>query len=595
MELIIILITLGLSISNMPNKINQNKLLKSHSIVKRKISSTNRNNLTLVGFWNYEEGNDTIADEIFYGYIQFKVYFIGDKSLSHYNYANISIKVQLANHTNLSRTIRCNHTNNIGTYKIKASSYFCRIIFLNGLPNIKAVTPIVNFKFYNTTNSVADFTEQKIEKSSISDMTINSLRNQTISIDYDTFYLNEIELKNNKFILKGNYSANITETQINLNLSGTIYNASITKEEIKFNASTSSKIDEYLHGKMQKNTEGKYILIYAGQGVDDHLIYPVSNQFIGVLGAGNYQKPTKEKDAKNQLYLSGTQYYLNNLKKYIKFNTTIFFNSLRLRNLEESRITIEANGTLKENNQEKDLAIYDIQYLGTANKIISLMTPPFNFRFSEDEINYEKMGEEINIPLYINLLEVDNFNFERMTNISKVKGKNSTVFYLDFNLPESSTIENQNSSYLKYIPANNNTIEDQVKCSIQKQSLIYRIICFPKKNIFTNISTIKIVIYEKSSNLRIRFLQSRTNTMLLPPPNADGIINFTYSQPKFNYRHTKGGLSAGAIVAIVLSTVAVVVAIGIALVFLNKMKANPPPIRNPSDMNLANSTSNINK
>ena len=595
MALIIILITLGLSSSNMQNEINQNKLLKCHSIVNRKISSINRNNLTLVGFGDYEEGNDIFAETIPYDYIQFKVYFIGDKNLSNYNHVNISILVQLANHTNLSRTIRCNHTNNINTYKIKASSYFCRNIFLNGLSNIEAVTPIVNYKFYNTTNPALELTEQKIEKSSISDMTINSLRNQTTSIDYDTFYLNEIELEKNKFILKGNYSANVTETQINLNLSGTIYNASVTKEEIKFNASTSSKIDEYLHGKMQKNAEGKYILIYSGQGVDDHLIYPVENQFIEVLGFGNYQPPTKEQDAKNRLYLTGTQYYLNNLKKYIKFNTTIFFNSLRLRNLVESSITIEANGTLVENNQEKDLAMYDNQFQGTANKSISGMTAPFNIRFSDNGIDYEKMGEEFNIPLYINLLEEDNFIFEKMTSISKVKRKNSTAFYLDFTLSESSNIENQNTSYLKYIPANNNTIEDQVKCSIQKQSLSFRIICFPKKNIFTNISTIKIVIKEKSSNLRIRFLQSETNTVLLPPSNADGIINFTYSQPKFNYRHTKSGLSAGAIVAIVLSTVAVVVAIGIALVFLHKMKANPPPIRYPSDMNLANSNSNINK
>lgn len=182
-----------------------------------------------------------------------------------------------------------------------------------------------------------------------------------------------------------------------------------------------------------------------------------------------------------------------------------------------------------------------------------------------------------------------------MGNIDDKIDKNTTSFSLYFDLSEDSILPIRNSSdaYLKYNPENNNTKQDEIKCVIQKYES-YILICFPKKNVNTSINTIKIIINEtsSSSNSRLRSLQSGTNRTILPPADAKGEINFAYT--RINYKRSEGGLSAGAIVAIVLATVAAVVALGLAILFLNRMKASPPPIKNPSDLNIANSASNIN-
>ena len=572
--LIIILITLGLSTS----------------ISGRKISTNEHKDLMLVGFWDYFT---LILPAQNFWQLKFDVHFIRDSSFPKYSDMNMSTSILLNNNTEFKHEFGCIR-NNYNETELEDLSYSCVDSSLKYILEIKAITPIINFKFYNDNNSFVKVTEQNIDNSSLVDTTIKTLINLTNNIDYDIFYLNKIELKDKEFTLRGNLSGNYTEARINLTLSGTKYNAFVTNEVIKFNVT--GKIDDYLHGKMQESTnEGKYILIYSKKGIDDHLIYPVPNKFIEVLGFVNYQKPTEKTDAKNQLYISGTQYSLNSLKPYIRFNTTIYFNSYNsLRNLEDSSLIIEANGTLVENNQEKDLAIYNITYFGTANKTILGMSPSSDLEFSDDGINYVKSEEEITIPSYANLLEEADNNFERMDYINNETENNSTSFSLDFNTSKRLKIENQTNAYIKYHPDNNSTKIDIIKCSCKNQSTYYKIICFPKKDVNTTIQTLTIIVTEKSSNRRLRFLQSETNRTMLPPTDANGIINFTYAQPKINFKRSKGGLSAGAIVAIVLATVFAVVAIGFAILFLHKMPASPPPIRTPTDMNLANSTSNIN-
>ena len=574
--LIIILITLGFSTS----------------ISGRKISVYEYKNLMLVGFWEFHESSIGMDSSI-NNFLQFDVHFIRDSRFPKYSDMNMSTSILLNNNTEFKHEFECMR-NNYNETELEDLSYTCVTSRLNNLLEIKAITPIVNFKFYNDNNSVINVTEKDIDNSSFVDTTIKTLINLRDNIDYDIFYLNKIELKNKEFTLRGNLTGNYTEARINLTLSGTKYNAFVTNESIKFNVT--ENIDDFLHGKMQESTnEGKYILIYTKKGIDDHLIYPVPNKFIEVLGFGNYQKPTEKTDAQNQLYLSGTQYSLNSLKLYIKFYITIYFNIYNgLTNLKNSSLIVEANGTLVENNQEKDLAIYNITYFGTANKTILRMVPLSNLEFSDDGIKYEKSEEEITIPSDTNLLEEEIIIFERMAYINNETEKNSTSFSLDFNTSERLKIENQSNAYIKYHPDNNKTKIDLIKCSCKNQSTYYRIICFPKKDVYTTIQTIIIIITEKRSNRRLRFLQSETNRTILPPTNANGIINFTYDQPKINFKRSKGGLSAGAIVALILATVFAVVAIGFAILFLNKIPASPPPIRTPTDMNLSNSTSNIN-
>ena len=589
MKLIIVLITLGLSISNF-----KNKFLEKSNIVGRKLSTINSKNFMLVGFSDYKETNMTVSDVASYGNLKFSIHSITNNSFPYYMKTNVSISIQLDNNTNLTPDAICDVTTNNMTNELKNWTYKCGTNFPNAVPNIKKVIPKINFSFYNDTNSTPYvIAEYDIEKSSIADKTINSLKEQNESIIYETFYLNKTIFEKNttEFILKGNLSYNETQTYtyINLTLKGIEFNSSLTNNEIRFNPR--GKIDDYLHGKMATKN-GTYVLIYAPNGVNDHLSYPIPKQYINVLDFGNFQK-LRSQNATNQLYFEGTSYALNKLKPYIRFNTTIYYNSLR--NLEESNTTITANGTLADIDQIQNFAIYNVTYPDTANKNITFMSPPLNFEFSEDGATYEKINEEINIPSYVNLLQVGNISVERMGNINDKIDKNTTSFSLYFDLSEDSILPIRNSSdaYLKYNPENNNTKQDEIKCVIQKYES-YILICFPKKNVNTSINTIKIIINEtsSSSNSRLRSLQSGTNRTILPPADAKGEINFAYT--RINYKRSEGGLSAGAIVAIVLATVAAVVALGLAILFLNRMKASPPPIKNPSDLNIANSASNIN-
>jgi hypothetical protein len=589
MKLIIVLITLGLSISNF-----KNKFLEKSSILSRKLSTINSKNFMLVGFSDYKETNMTVSDVASYGNLKFSIHSITNNSFPYYMKTNVSISIQLDNNTNLTPDAICDVTTNNMTNELKNWTYKCGTNFPNAVPNIKKVIPKINFSFYNDTNSTPYvIAEYDIEKSSIADKTINSLKEQNESIIYETFYLNKTIFEKNttEFILKGNLSYNETQTYtyINLTLLGIEFNSSLTNNEIRFNPR--GKIDDYLHGKMATKS-GTYVLIYAPNGVNDHLSYPIPKQYINVLDFGNFQK-LRSQNATNQLYFEGTSYALNKLKPYIRFNTTIYYNSLR--NLEESNTTITANGTLADIDQIQNFAIYNVTYPDTANKNITFMSPPLNFEFSEDGATYEKINEEINIPSYVNLLQVGNISVERMGNINDKIDKNTTSFSLYFDLSEDSILPIRNSSdaYLKYNPENNNTKQDEIKCVIQKYES-YILICFPKKNVNTSINTIKIIINEtsSSSNSRLRSLQSGTNRTILPPADAKGEINFAYT--RINYKRSEGGLSAGAIVAIVLATVAAVVALGLVIFFLNRMKSTPPPIKNPSDLNFANSASNIN-
>ena len=591
MKLIIVLITLGLSISNF-----KNKFLEKSNIVGRKLSTINSKNFMLVGFSDYQE-TFVSGTRVSNCSLKFSMHFITNNSFPYYMKINVPISIQFANKTNFTPNTICELKNNM-INKLKNWTYECKTdnfaIAVPNVSNITEVIPKINFSFYNDTNSTPYvIAEYDIEKSSIADKTINSLKEQNESIIYETFYLNKTIFEKNttEFILKGNLSYNETQTYtyINLTLLGIEFNSSLTNNEIRFNPR--GKIDDYLHGKMATKS-GTYVLIYAPNGVNDHLSYPIPKQYINVLDFGNFQK-LRSQNATNQLFFEGTLYALNKLKPYIRFNTTIYYNSLR--NLEESNTTITANGTLADIDQIQNFAIYNVTYPDTANKNITFMSPPLNFEFSEDGATYEKINEEINIPSYVNLLQVGNISVERMGNIDDKIDKNTTSFSLYFDLSEDSILPIRNSSdaYLKYNPENNNTKQDEIKCVIQKYES-YILICFPKKNVNTSINTIKIIINEtsSSSNSRLRSLQSGTNRTILPPADAKGEINFAYT--RINYKRSEGGLSAGAIVAIVLATVAAVVALGLAILFLNRMKASPPPIKNPSDLNIANSASNIN-
>jgi len=570
-QLIIILVILGLSTS----------------ATMRKLSSNNPKSIMLVGFSGYhstlsqqDEGHPQTT-------INFQVHFIKEKNTTSYLNMSLPISLELKNTSKLRLDINCTYKNidDEGKKEIVTYNCFYDTTIINK-SDIQSVTPIINFTFYSNGISIR-VTENDIDKSSYADTTIKNLTTLHSDIKYDIFYLDKIILnKNDEFILTGNFYDNESATTINLTLSQKKYNASVTKDKIVFKPS--GTLDDYLHGKMEETIKNStYVIIFAEKGVDDHLKYPVDKK-IELSSFGNYTKPTANSDAYNYLYITGNQYILNGLEKFIRFNTTIKY-------LNEST-TIEANGTLIENNQTKDIAVYNITYYGTKNKNIISIEPPKNIEFSENETNYERYNE-ISISSDLNLLEEEEIIIERMSNINGLKDNNSTSFTYEFNLTGDPifNLGIQKDAYLKYHPNNNISMNDEIKCVVQHFALIYRMICTPTKNVYTNFNTTKIIILNiTSSNSRLRALQSTTNRTILPPSDTKEIINFTYPNYHVYRKIKKSGLSAGAIVAIVLATVAAVAALGIAIFFLGRAKANPPPIRNPSDLKMVNSTSNIN-
>ena len=570
-QLIIILVILGLSTS----------------ATMRKLSSNNPKSIMLVGFSGYHSELSQQDEEHPRTFINFQVHFIKEKNTTNYIDMSLPISFELKNTTKLRLDINCSYINVDDEGKKLIETYFCFTgTTIINKSDIQSVTPIINFTFYSNGSSIR-VTENDIDKSSYADTTIKNLAILHSDIKYDIFYLDKIILnKNDEFILAGNLSNNESATKINLTLSQKKYNASVTKDKIVFKPSRT--LDDYLHGKMEETIKNStYVIIFAEKGVDDHLKYPVDKK-IELSSFGNYTKPTANSDAYNYLYITGNQYILNGLEKFIRFNTTIKY-------LNEST-TIEANGTLIENNQTTDIVVYNITYYGTKNKNIISIEPPKYIEFSENGTNYERYNEtSISPDLY--LLEEEEIIIERMSNVTGLMYKNSTSFTYDFSLTGDPifNIGIQKDAYLKYHPNNNITMNDEIKCLVQHFSYSYRMICTPKKNVYTNFNTTKIIILNiTSSNSRLRVLQSTTNRTILPPSDTKEIINFTYPNYHVYRKIKKSGLSAGAIVAIVLATIAAVAALGIAIFFLGRAKANPPPIRNPSDLNMVNSTSNIN-
>ena len=121
-------------------------------------------------------------------------------------------------------------------------------------------------------------------------------------------------------------------------------------------------------------------------------------------------------------------------------------------------------------------------------------------------------------------------------------------------------------------------------------------LCSTRKSIHAILRDVSIIIKPQISS-RLRILQTNTtnNKTFLFPQDNDKLMNYEYSAKTHDYfrRSKSTGLSAGAIVAIILSSIAALVAVGLVFFFLRKNQT-PPVIKNQPDFNVINSTSNIN-
>ena len=588
--LLFFIIALKLSTVNTSNQINTKKLSEKFKVLNRKSSVNSERPLMLVGFWDYVEYAKVTHKQWTYN-VSFDVNFIKEINFPIYEYMNMTIYVKYGDYNDSYYNISCPNFKIFNeTDELEDASYICLSLIEH--PDIIEVKPLINFTFYNGSNPLVTYTEDNITKSSIADDTINDITNYEDDINYDVFYLKEIELKGNEFTLKGNFSQSYEGKQIYLNLSGIIYNYTITKDSIKFNAT--KEINEHLHGKMPNSTNGTLILFYAKSGVDDSLVYPIVNEYIEAIGFGNYKKPTTTANATNDLFFTGTQYALNVLKECIRFNTTIVYKSLRI--LEES-IQVTAFGNQTGNDQENDYVIYHITYPNTANKEIISLSSPTSFEFSSDGKTYTKSNDEIDISPNLNLTNTKNLSIERMEFLGEPDTTTSNSLSFDFNISKKLSLRDDKLAYLSYIP-NDIDKRTEIKCYIINNTLPYRMVCSPKHFIIARINQLIFYIPDVgSSSRRLRSLSQETNRTLFPPSNASGIIEYYYNPSDgntFSRKTTSNGLSAGAIVAIVLSTVAAVVAVGVAFLLLNRVKVTPSPIKTPTDVNFANTSTNIN-
>lgn len=578
--LFISLLLLEFSSTNTSGPAKHTKLPENFSLIKRRCYANSPKNPILIGY-----SSRGVNPDKFQNVVNFSVHLVKEASIPTYNYLNMTLFIEFDDRQNYSSTIKCYYDSSSSNLyeEVQNITYFCQDKFPKQNGTILSEN---NTIFYNDSNKVLNC---NIDKSSSVNNNRRILTVEHLVESYDIFNLKEIEFKDGEYNLNGKLlnKTDYTGKNINLIISEKVYNYIITNDSIKFNITNETyTINDTLHLKMPNDS----ILFFAKSGVYDKLIYPIYNPHVELIGFSNYQAPNDKSNAKNQLLFTGTQYLLNRLEDYIKFKVNIESNNLR--NLDES---IEASGKKNASDQENNYVIYDIEYPGTINKNIIKMTMVDNsFKFSETSTGtFTTFDEDIEISPDYNLLNKNNMSVEKMEKLTYKSNPTSLAF--DITTSKNLSLTNSKNAYMSYRTYNKNE-RKEVNCFVQNDTIPYKIVCSPREYIYTPIQYLRFFIPEISSNNR-RLSDVETNRTFLPPEDEKGFIEYDYNPDSniYSKKIKSNGLSAGAIVAIVLSTVAAVVAVGIAFFLLNRRFATPPlPAKTTSDLNMVNSTAQIN-
>ena len=451
-----------------------------------------------------------------------------------------------------------------------------------------------NFKFNSTNVNVTAVVlgESDIDESLLSKETINDITTQNINWDFEAFYLDNIDKVNNEFILNGKMNRSFTEETALLNFTNNILTCSVNSSVIKF--TPSGTINHHLVGKLANISYTKKILIFSTDYDNDLIQYPIEeNSYIDLLDMNSYSAPGINKNATNRAYFRGT---LNNLKYYMRFTARIF-NSTSLRNLQQSYKDVNATGERIYYDLNTGLFIYNISYNETANITSKIRIESLHdYKFSNNLKSFPPMKSTV-IVINENL-DLTNENSQIPESLSYISSKpniDSTSFSFDLKFPSSnqSLINGKQPVYLKYYNLEISNFSE-INCTIENKTQLCSILCEPKKDVYTQFKRMHVIIPNITSR-RLRFLDSTRNRTFFTPTNATGDIQFEYNPDLNTFARKaskKKGLSGGAIAAIVLATVAAVASVGIAMFFLNRGPVNP--IKTSTEMNLPNSTTNIN-
>ena len=566
------------------------KLLLISCIFALNIFSIKTKELLLVGFRDFK--NETKNNKINFS---FDILFKKLESFS--NYKSLYWNITISNGT-LDKNIELKCTEKAG--KLYDDLYYAceNSIDLN---NIQKINASKKFLFSNNTMNFT-FDDEILESSKILE-SIDNIQNQTGELDYSTFYLKNIANSKNSFTLYGNNAENLTGQEASFNSGEEIYKLTINENQINF--VVNKYIDEHLNGKICKiesSKEDKYILIYINEtGIKDLAYYvnPDSKLFVEVIGAGKFTQINKDNATAN-LYIRGSPELLKSLRRYIKFTANAIYNGRRLRNLEKTQI-INAIGEKNDSQSNEDIVVYNVNYTGFSDSNFIDLKPTNNFEFSDDK-GFENPEKQITKGVNQNI-NLSDSNTE-LPEVIKLKESgeqvkyNPSSFEIEFNTTETLKLSS-NESIFRYPSQIGSDVMEEINCILYNRANIndyYKILCSTRKSIHAILRDVSIIIKPQISS-RLRILQTNTNNYktLLFPSNADEIINYEYSAKTHDYFRTSKskGLSAGAIVAIILSSIAALVAVGLVFFFLRK-KRTPPVIKNQPDFNVINSTSNIN-
>lgn len=562
--------------------------------------------IMLVGFGNYQ--NLTLSNDGNKTNISFTLIFKNENISQNYDKLNFNLNVSYDDKTE-DFPVSCTNISNTISRETIDIEYNCFNVSGIKLDNIKKISVKKSFNFSKSyDNDSIIYEEDEIVESSLASKAINNIINETEPLNFSTFFLSKIKSSNKNFTLEGKIDQikeNLTEKDAELMLSNGNITCKIDSnidnsiDTIKFTASKT--IYDHLNGKIADIKKDYNILIYANKSVDDIISSSGQklNSKIEILAFSNFISNKDKKTAKGIVYFKGSPQSLFKLRKYINF--TIIKGGSKLRFLDESSIFV--NGTKNETKSQSGLAAYDVKYTDIDKANLTL-TPNdkikdfFTYDYSDFQGISTKLDDEIDHPKDLNISNENGFTYEeiKLLRNETYYSTNSFSLQIDGRTLKNISIEDWEIVYLSYIPMFKKNNRDEIKCKLLNKTKSFLITCSPMHNVDTYINTIIINIYN-SDTKKLRFLDEKNNHTLYIPSDTEGEIHYEYkpiSSP-FAKRMPSSGLSAGAIVAIILSILAVVVAIAAIHSCLNRVPhARFAPNKNIQDINIINSTTNIN-
>ena len=570
--------------------------------------------IMLVGFGNYQ--NLPSSDNENKTNISLIVIFKNESTSQNYDKLNFNLNIFYDDKTE-DFPVSCTNISNTISRETIDIKYNCSNVRGIYSDNIKKVSVKKYFNFSKSYgNDTIIYEGDEIVESSLASKAINNIISETKELNFSTFFLSKIKSSNKDFTLEGKIDRikeNLTEKGAELMLSNGSIDCKISSNTdtttiatIQFTANKT--IIDHLNGKIAINindiNDTLKILIYANKSVDDIISSSEQklNSKIEILALSNFNfiPNTNNKSAKGIVYFKGPSQSLIKLKKYIKFK--IIEGGKNLRFLDESGISVY--GTKNKIKSKNGLAAYDVECTDIDKANLTL-TPNDKIKdfFTNDYSDFSgfstKLDDEIIHPENLNISD-KNFQYKEIKFLSPKPDYSTNSFSLKIDggtlKRENISIEDWEIVYLSYIPMFKKNNRDEIKCKLLNKTISFLITCSPMHNVDTYINTMIINIYNSDSK-KLRFLDEKSNHTLYIPSDRQEEIHYEYkpiSSP-FAKKKSSSGLSAGAIVAIILSILAVVVAIAAILLCLNRVPhARIAPKKNIQDINIINSTTNIN-